>query len=328
MPLEHVKGFEMQYISNKGSGESSVHSTSNCANTRPSWWNSSASNYLPSYPKDLYVNMDSLAEHANQLKHLGDPIADHDSSSTQSTGQSHQEVSGSSEGNIQEQCISAQSGNDNTYVKNVEGHMKSVLSLGSPEVAFPPPKLDYNSSIACIPYAYADPYYGGVLAAYGPHAIIHPQMMGMASSSRVPLPHEQAEEEPIYVNAKQYHAILRRRELRAKQEAQNKLIKGRKPYLHESRHIHAMKRARGVGGRFLNTKKLQQQAQLAASGATAGSTSTPTCSEVTTVSSGGGSGGFHHQDHFGFSAGTGNFQSHIRGNGQGRGPQHRVPVMR
>lgn len=77
-------------------------------------------------------------------------------------------------------------------------------------------------------------------------------------------------EEPLYVNAKQYHRILKRRMARARLEELNRLVRSRKPYLHESRHRHACSRPRGKGGRFLTAEEIEtlkrQEAEKASKG--------------------------------------------------------------
>ncbi|XP_061361533.1 nuclear transcription factor Y subunit A-3-like isoform X2 [Gastrolobium bilobum] len=148
--------------------------------------------------------------------------------------------------------------------------MKPFFLLNHPDTMYNCSQADFSQSMVRAPYPYGDPFFGGSLVAYGPQAIMLPQMLGLAST-RIALPLDLTEDVPIYVNAKQYHGILRRRQSRAKLEAQNKLIKNRKPYLHESRHRHALNRVRGSGGRFLSAKQLQRSNSELVSGAHSGS---------------------------------------------------------
>ena len=76
-----------------------------------------------------------------------------------------------------------------------------------------------------------------------------------------------AEESPLYVNAKQFHRILKRRVARQRlEEALRLTSKGRKPYLHESRHNHAMRRPPGPGGRFLTAEEVSEMEKNKANG--------------------------------------------------------------
>ncbi|KAL8255730.1 hypothetical protein R6Q59_030797 [Mikania micrantha] len=110
---------------------------------------------------------------------------------------------------------------------------------GHVEIEFAHPAMIYSK------YPFGDQYYG--MLAYGP------QIAG-----RVMLPLNLSTDGPTFVNAKQYHGIIRRRRSRAKAEMTNKSAKRRKPYLHLSRHLHAKRRPRGCGGRFLNTKEMEK----------------------------------------------------------------------
>ncbi|VVA91667.1 unnamed protein product [Arabis nemorensis] len=242
----------------KDSFTSSVaHSTPPYLNTSVSWRLPTESNVRGSaVAEPLSLKVEARSERLLNTKKMS--FHDQDSSSTQSTDQSSSEVVASSRDDNPSKQISFSAESDvcmgfeETQRKGFSNSKKSdSYSTRISDIHFAPGKAN-------VSFHYADPHFGGLIhAAYLPQATIwNPQMVG-----RVSLPLDLIENEPVFVNAKQFHAIMRRRQQRAKLEAQNKFIKARKPYLHESRHVHALKRSRGSGGRFLSTKKLQESTE-------------------------------------------------------------------
>ncbi|KAL8108417.1 hypothetical protein AgCh_024763 [Apium graveolens] len=137
-----------------------------------------------------------------------------------------------------------------THAESQTQYSSPATEISHPGVPAPPvqytsPLLGVGNTMGQAAYQYPDPYYRSIFAPYDAQPypaqpyptqpMVHLQLMGIQQAG-VPLPSD-AVEEPVFVNAKQYHGIMRRRQSRAKAESENKAIKSRKVYHNLFLHV-------------------------------------------------------------------------------------------
>lgn len=158
-------------------------------------------------------------------------------------------------------ATAAASGNNYPYMHQDPGMQQTSPRMGAKKDRGSPrmnnmPQIDRRMSHVTSPGVPNAPMmsHGGPRPGVAPPQMPQAQMQHPQSPE---MPSGAVEESPLYVNAKQFHRILKRRVARQRLEEQLRLTsKGRKPYLHESRHNHAMRRPRGPGGRFLTAEEV------------------------------------------------------------------------
>lgn len=154
-------------------------------------------------------------------------------------------------------------GNMNTKISGSIIPVTAAVPVGQGQVIQDGAGVAASSSAVSIPQAL--PFAGP--SSTGTNTVLQSgeMMPGLRLPiARLPTLTLQVDQEPVFVNAKQYHRILKRREARLKLEASGRIVK-RQKYLHESRHKHAVNRSREGDGRFKLIKKESNESSSSSS---------------------------------------------------------------